>query len=202
MERKGDLAKEKIIQKSIELFSKQGYDGTSVQQIADACGLSQTNVFYHFGSKRKLFEQIVHKVISHNREIIAKFRIDKHNKLTNLNKFIQGNVYWAYKYSHEFQIIMLLLYFSNSSPIFKKVSTQIYENAARMVADLIDVLKEQNISRSNKSSLDLARIIQQYINGVQYQVVARNDGKLVMENYQKNLPFLLDSILDLDHSMV
>lgn len=196
--KKGEISREKIISASIKLFSKQGYDGTSVQEIADICGLSQTNVFYHFGSKRKLFEYTVHSVIEHNRNIIENFKEERDGPLGKLKKFIRGNVEWAYKYSSEFQIIMLLLYFSGSMAKFKVLSTQIFENAVSVVASQIQELKDMGICRSPLSSTDLARMIQQYINGVQYQVVSRQDGHLIYENYQKNLGHFLQVVLNLD----
>lgn len=42
-----------------ELFSRQGYRGTSTRDIAQAVGSSEALVFRHFGSKEKLFEQAV-----------------------------------------------------------------------------------------------------------------------------------------------
>ena len=53
--KQGEESKKKIIETSIKIFAKKGYDQTSVQEIADKCGLSQTNVFYHYKSKKKSF---------------------------------------------------------------------------------------------------------------------------------------------------
>lgn len=196
---KGKLSREKIISVAITLFSKQGYDATSAQQIADECGVSQTNIFYHFGSKRKLFEHAVHWVIGHNREIISNIQQkSKTGAYEEFIGFIQGNVLWAHKYPNEFQMIMLLLYFSASSSKFKKLATEIFENAANILAQKIDGLKANRTITSEMSSLDLARIIQQYINGVQYQVCSRQDGSTVFKNYEKNLPYVLQSILHID----
>lgn len=193
---KGQQSREKIVKVAIELFSRQGYDATSVQQIADQCQLSQTNVFYHFGSKRKLFEHTVHVVIEHNRQIIGKLGAtqDPWERMVN---FIKGNVLWAHKYSNEFQIIMLLLYFSASENKFKMLASEIFENAVSMLVPMIDQIRAGAQQDGPLTSTDLARIIQQYVNGVQYQVVSRRDGHLIFENFQKNLTQFLKLVLQL-----
>ncbi len=47
--------KEKIIRASVSLFSKKGYEGTSVESIAKKANVSKSSVFYHFGSKKNLY---------------------------------------------------------------------------------------------------------------------------------------------------
>lgn len=49
-------ARERIILTALELFSQFGYDAVSTIKIANAVGVSQPNIHYHFRSKRKLWE--------------------------------------------------------------------------------------------------------------------------------------------------
>lgn len=51
--------KEIIIQSAIELFSAQGFEGTSVREIATAANVNVAMINYYFGSKEKLFESLV-----------------------------------------------------------------------------------------------------------------------------------------------
>lgn len=41
------------------LFLKQGYDGTSMEEIAIKAGMSKQTVYKHFADKKRLFEEIV-----------------------------------------------------------------------------------------------------------------------------------------------
>lgn len=50
--------KTSIIMASIPLFSKQGFDGTTTKQIADAAGISEALLYKHFPSKDSLFLEI------------------------------------------------------------------------------------------------------------------------------------------------
>lgn len=47
--------KERIIRASASLFSKKGYEGTSVESIAKRARVSKSSIFYYFGSKKNLY---------------------------------------------------------------------------------------------------------------------------------------------------
>lgn len=47
----GEGTREQILRASSTLFARYGYHGTSTRQIADAVGIRQPSIFYHFPSK-------------------------------------------------------------------------------------------------------------------------------------------------------
>ncbi|MCQ6266590.1 forespore capture DNA-binding protein RefZ [Fictibacillus sp. WQ 8-8] len=49
----------KIAEAAIELFTNQGYQGTSVRQIAKRAGVNLALVSYHFGGKQGLLEELI-----------------------------------------------------------------------------------------------------------------------------------------------
>lgn len=51
--------KEKILEDSLTLFSKQGYDGTSVEQIAQAVGIKAPSLYKHFKGKEEILNAII-----------------------------------------------------------------------------------------------------------------------------------------------
>ena len=54
-----------IITHATRLFAGQGYDGTSVQQIADAVGIRKPSLLYHFKSKDELRENVIADMLAH-----------------------------------------------------------------------------------------------------------------------------------------
>ena len=48
-----------IVQAATELFLRQGYDGTSTDQIASAASVSKQTVYNQFGDKQTLFHDII-----------------------------------------------------------------------------------------------------------------------------------------------
>lgn len=54
-----------ILTQATRLFAEQGYDGTSVQQIADAVGIRKPSLLYHFRSKDELRENVLAEMLAH-----------------------------------------------------------------------------------------------------------------------------------------
>ena len=51
--------KQEILEKALDLFSVQGYEATSVSQIADAVGIRKASMYSHFGSKQEILDALV-----------------------------------------------------------------------------------------------------------------------------------------------
>jgi TetR/AcrR family transcriptional regulator len=49
----------RILEVAERLFAARGYDAVSIQDIADAAEVSKANVFHHFGSKEKLYFEVL-----------------------------------------------------------------------------------------------------------------------------------------------
>jgi AcrR family transcriptional regulator len=46
--------RERILDVALELFTDQGFDGTSMREIAERLGISKPAIYYHFASKEEL----------------------------------------------------------------------------------------------------------------------------------------------------
>lgn len=53
--RRGSTAREEILDASAELFTTHGFATTSTHQIAEAVGIRQASLYYHFPSKTEIF---------------------------------------------------------------------------------------------------------------------------------------------------
>lgn len=49
-----------IFEASVDLFSKRGYDNTSMRDIADAIGMKSGSLYNHFASKESILETMYH----------------------------------------------------------------------------------------------------------------------------------------------
>jgi AcrR family transcriptional regulator len=58
-EEKSERSRSGILEAALQLFSKQGYRGTSIREIAEAAGLSTGNVYHHFPDKEALFRTLL-----------------------------------------------------------------------------------------------------------------------------------------------
>lgn len=51
--------KQEILDAALELFSTQGYEATSVSQIADAVGIRKASLYSHFASKQEILDRLL-----------------------------------------------------------------------------------------------------------------------------------------------
>ncbi len=55
--------KQEILEASLELFSMQGFEATSISQIADAVGIRKASLYSHFESKQAILDALVEEVL-------------------------------------------------------------------------------------------------------------------------------------------
>jgi AcrR family transcriptional regulator len=61
---KGARTAERILDVSEDLFATQGYDGTSLRQIADRAGIKQPGLYNHFAGKQALYEAVLFRALN------------------------------------------------------------------------------------------------------------------------------------------
>jgi TetR/AcrR family transcriptional regulator len=66
-ERRRDQAQQNkrkiIMQAALNLFSRSGVHGTSVEQVADKADVSKTNLLYYFSSKEQLYLEVIKQLL-------------------------------------------------------------------------------------------------------------------------------------------
>ena len=68
--------KQEILEASLELFSVQGFEATSISQIADAVGIRKASLYSHFESKQAILDAIVKDVLEQYAERSIFARVD------------------------------------------------------------------------------------------------------------------------------
>lgn len=58
------ISREDILHKAFIAFAQQGYDGVTLRQLASACGVSDSLLHHHFGSKPKLWQEAADNYIA------------------------------------------------------------------------------------------------------------------------------------------
>ena len=55
--------KQEILEVSLDLFSTQGYEATSVSQIAEAVGIRKASLYSHFAGKQEILDSLLQTVL-------------------------------------------------------------------------------------------------------------------------------------------
>ena len=62
---------DRILAAADRLFGERGFDGVSARDVAEAAGVKKPLVFYHFGSKDKLFARVLEGYYTSHRAALA-----------------------------------------------------------------------------------------------------------------------------------
>jgi len=57
--------RERILKESTRLFGENGFEGTSIQAVADAVGIRKPSLLYHFKSKEELRHAVIRDLFTH-----------------------------------------------------------------------------------------------------------------------------------------
>ena len=79
--------KKKILDVSLDLFSKYGYEATSISQIADAVGMKKASLYSHFESKQDIFDSLIKVVTEHYEENSIFAQVDWNNPDEDHSRF-------------------------------------------------------------------------------------------------------------------
>lgn len=97
MTKQSEIKYNRLIEKAEEFFMKLGYRAASMEEIAEAAGISKMTIYKHFSSKEELFLKIIfiqmkhyYKIIEEELENIAG-TIEKINYLVNFSLEISKN---------------------------------------------------------------------------------------------------------------
>ena len=58
-DKKSEKSRVAILEAALDLFSRQGYRGTSIREIAQSAGVSTGNVYHHFPDKETIFQTVL-----------------------------------------------------------------------------------------------------------------------------------------------
>lgn len=158
--------KQKIFEISIELFSKFGYDGVSIRQIASNVGIKESSIYNHYNSKEEIMDSIltyyIERMLSEDIPIDdASANLDvsfDHFYQAGLNAFAMQLK--DEKMSKITRIILIESYHNERINDFLKKS--ILEDAIKGWIILFDLMKSKKLIREDADSLQLAESFYKY----------------------------------------
>jgi len=102
---KGRAKREEILDAAVELYSRDGYDRTSVREIARATGLSQAGLLHHFGGKEAIFAEVLRR---RDAQSEARFNPDSSQPVT-----VDGLIATVRHNRHESSLVRLFVTLSS-----------------------------------------------------------------------------------------
>lgn len=133
------FGKKQVLKAAINLFSKQGYDGTSTSQIAEASGMSQATIFKYYKSKEDLLLVILEPLIEHllptyGKEFAQKLSEQDKNLASMIHFIVQDRYHFLVQNKDAAMILVSQLL----------INQQIKDKVLQKIAEVKDIF-EQNI---------------------------------------------------------
>ena len=82
----------RILEAADKLFSQIGFDGVSVNDVAVEARVNKASVFYHFGNKEALFEQVLSNYHNAHQNALEQAFSDGGTKRERLHKVIDAYI--------------------------------------------------------------------------------------------------------------
>ena len=185
-----------IITNAIKLFSTKGFDKTTGSLIAKECGISQASVFYHYKNKMVLFEATLDYIIENNKDVFEHYEhASNEDSYAKLIRLLEANIKWAYKFPEQAKIILMLFNFSTWDDNFAKLSTRTIDNGRLKVKKLLEDIDKENPIKSQLDIDSLSQIIQQYINGVIFQLLVHSERTKIKSSFKRSIDSFIRNLL-------
>lgn len=128
-----------VIAKAIAIFSTKGYRGASMNDLAEAAGLSKSSLYHYFRSKEDMLVEIYEDVLRHNVEIAREIRDSELPTETKLRHLLVERVEYVCRNQKILQI-----FFEEEAELPKKLLTEVFEVREAYV-DLVRGLIDEGV---------------------------------------------------------
>ena len=89
--------REQILQRTAELFAQRGYSGTSMNEVAQACGLSKPTIYHYFRDKYSLLLEISDGHVSRLQAVVQQVQAEglppEQHLRTLIDRFVHEYAY-------------------------------------------------------------------------------------------------------------
>ena len=126
-----------LLEVAIELFATHGFYATSMEDIADAAGVTKPVVYQHFPSKRALYRELLHDV---DARLTDRLVIATASATTGRERVQEGfAAYFHFVAEHRAAFRLLFGASVRNDPEFSMVADATIERFADLIADLIEI---------------------------------------------------------------
>ena len=158
--------KQAILESSLELFSVQGFEATSISQIAGAVGIRKASLYSHFENKQAILDALVQKVLEQYEEHSLFARADWEKDAGSLPKtaddavqMIQGQIRYILHDPAISRARKMLVIEQFQNPELAKLQTkQNYSDVLRYFTGLVRQLIRQGVLAEDDPEIMAAQL--------------------------------------------
>ena len=182
---------DEILAAALTVFTRDGFAGARLDEIADRAGCTKGTIYVYFDSKEELFRAVVRQLIKPQyRAVDVTLTDDKMDTVTRLKTFIRGAYHQIIEDPTNIAVIRLLV---ADGPRFPDLIATFQAEILSVGRKLIQETLKRGIERGELRKIDL-ETAPQIINGpIAAEAMRRLMGGLV----SVNMDAVIDTHLDL-----
>ncbi len=161
--------KQKILEASLDLFSVQGFEATSISQIASAVGIRKASLYSHFENKQAILDALVKDVLDQyaQRSIFAKADWDQYEDAAEkpaltpdaAAQMILGQIHYILHDPHISKARKMLVVEQFRNPELAKLQTkQNYTDVLQYFTGLVKCLIRSGVLAGDDSEIMAAQL--------------------------------------------
>jgi TetR/AcrR family transcriptional regulator, transcriptional repressor for nem operon len=178
MATKGDLTRQHIIEKSLQLFSVNGYFHTSIESIVKATGLTKGGLYGHFRNKQEIWSAVYNECVRVWKSIVFKGVRDIADPLGRIRRVIENNLQ-NYLGAGVFEggcfLCNSLVELAGQSPDMSAYVLEGFKSFAKLLHRWLQEADEQGLLKEGLNLDEVAHFIVTSLNGAAPMYAASQD---------------------------
>lgn len=164
-----DKKKLKILKVSLSMFGINGYNATSMEAIASACGFSKSVLYQYFNNKEELFTAIFES------EMIKNFKmLEINDGAKNLHQVLTEIAYNFYEMLVKQEKLNLIRVIIAESGKFPQIGEILYDTAINNMAERVAKYLEKNKELKPISHSNIKLIVRNFMGNIISFIVINN----------------------------
>jgi TetR/AcrR family transcriptional regulator, transcriptional repressor for nem operon len=196
MATKGDLTRQHIIEKSLQLFSVHGYFNTSVESIVKSTGLTKGGLYGHFRNKQEIWSAVYDECVRVWQSIVFQGVRDIADPLARIEKVIENNLQ-NYLGAGVFEggcfLCNALMELAGQSPDMCAYVLEGFKSFARLLRRWLNEADQQGLLKEGLNLDGIADFIVTSLNGAAPMYAASQDPAVWRHTWSQ-LNFYIDSL--------
>ncbi|HEY0837482.1 MAG TPA: TetR family transcriptional regulator [Azospirillum sp.] len=103
----GASSRDVLLQTALDFFSTRGFNGTSIRDIANALGVSVSNIYHYFGSKEGLWLEIMEYSVKTLPQRLESALADITDPLARFEALVKAHLTVSTSYQRELRMIFI-----------------------------------------------------------------------------------------------